>query len=109
MKSILFVTRDIASSDNHGVKIREIGIARQLNKHFHVDIAYQNYSCLESIEDLPFRKLIYIPNSKLEVLIRTLRSFFTCSSFHKRFINYKPSLYKIIKYSFSLHLDLDKF
>ncbi|MTJ29926.1 glycosyltransferase family 4 protein [Aphanizomenon sp. UHCC 0183] len=89
MKSILFVTRDIASSNNHGVKIREIGIARQLNKHFHVDIAYQNYSCLENIDDLPFRKLIYIPNSKLEVLIRTLKSFFTCSSFHKRFINYK--------------------
>lgn len=89
MKSILFVTRDIASSNNHGVKIREIGIARQLSKHFHVDIAYQNYSCLENIGDLPFRKLIYIPNSKLEVLIRTLKSFFTCSSFHKRFINYK--------------------
>lgn len=89
IKSILFVTRNLPDSSYSGVSIREIGIARQLSKSFHIDIVYQKPLYSDITSDLPFRKLIYIPNSMFEVLFQTLKAFVTGSSLHERDINSK--------------------
>lgn len=87
MKKILFVTRDFPVTEDCGVSIRELYIAKCLSPHFELDIAYQNPCHQEEITHCLFKTKFFIPQPQYTRIHQSIRSLFTGESFHNRFKN----------------------
>jgi hypothetical protein len=87
MKKILFVTRDFPVTEDCGVSIRELYIAKCLSPHFELDIAYQIPCREEEITHCLFKTKFFIPQSQFTRIHQSIRSLFTGESFHNRFKN----------------------
>jgi polysaccharide biosynthesis protein PslH len=87
MKKILFVTRDFPVTEDCGVSIRELYIAKCLSPHFELDIAYQSSCRQEEITHCLFKNKFFIPQPQFTRIYQSIRSLFTGESFHNRFKN----------------------
>jgi polysaccharide biosynthesis protein PslH len=87
MKKILFVTRDFPVTEDCGVSIRELYIAKCLSSHFELDIAYQIPCHQEEITHSLFKTKFFIPQPQFTKIYQSIRSLFTGESFHNRFKN----------------------
>jgi polysaccharide biosynthesis protein PslH len=87
MKKILFVTRDFPVTEDCGVSIRELYLAKCLSPYFELDIAYQNPCRQEDITHHLFKNQFFIPQPQYTKIAQSIRSLFTGKSFHNRFKN----------------------
>lgn len=87
MKKILFITRDFPITEDCGVSIRELYIAKCLSPHFQLDIAYQIPCHEEDITHQLFKNKFFIPQPQFTKINQSIRSLFTGESFHNRFKN----------------------
>jgi polysaccharide biosynthesis protein PslH len=87
MKKILFVTRDFPVTEDCGVSIRELYLAKCLSPYFELDIAYQNPCQQEEIAHHLFKTQFFIPQPQYTKITQSIRSLLTGESFHNRFKN----------------------
>jgi polysaccharide biosynthesis protein PslH len=87
MKKILFVTRNFPVTEDCGVSIRELYIAKCLSPHFELDIAYQIPCRQEEITHCLFKTKFFIPQPQFSRIYQSIRSLVTGKSFHNRFKN----------------------